>query len=126
MALLTKKGMHELISRIWETGGLTPDMEEDIKRLKDDFDERDAILRKYGEAYDGEAIEYEFKEKEGESGWEEKYNEIKKRYVERFLGSGGTDEKEDTIIFEKADDNITDDEAASETLTIDDMLYKEG
>lgn len=40
MALLTRKGFESLMARIMETGGLSEDMEKDLERLKDDFDER--------------------------------------------------------------------------------------
>ena len=49
--------MNKILRRIMETGGLTPDMEEDIQRLRDDFDERESILKKYGETYDGDQQE---------------------------------------------------------------------
>ena len=72
MAILTKTGMNKILRRIMETGGLTPDMEEDIQRLRDDFDERESILKKYGETYDGEeADEYEYTPKEEEKDAEE-------------------------------------------------------
>lgn len=104
MAILTRAGMEKLLRRLFETGGLTPDMEEDIKRLKDDFDEREGILRKYGEVYDGEdRDDYDYRElerrggdnkdtdvvytpREEEKDWEKRYNELKDRYIARFLG----------------------------------------
>lgn len=61
MSLFTKKGYDNILQRIWETGGMTPDMEEDIRRLRDEFDEREGILREYGEEYDVEQEEYEFR-----------------------------------------------------------------
>ena len=54
MAILTKTGMDKILRRIMETGGLTEDMERDIDRLRSDFDEREGMLRRYGETYDGE------------------------------------------------------------------------
>lgn len=67
MALFTKKGYDNILQRIWETGGMTPDMEDDIRRLRDEFDEREGILREYGEEYDGEQEEYEFRRRNQES-----------------------------------------------------------
>lgn len=94
MALLTKRGIDKILDRIWETGGMTPDMEEDIKRLRDEYDERKGILDKYGEEYDGEEDEYEFKERERteyddteEKMWRDRYEEMKRRYKERFFGT---------------------------------------
>lgn len=96
MALLTMTGMEKILRRIMETGGLTEDMENDIKRLKDDFDEREGILKKYGDTYDGEdRDEYDFAEmdadtvytpREEEKDWKEEYGRLKKRYMDRFFG----------------------------------------
>lgn len=96
MAILTRSGMTKILRRIMESGGMTDDMEEDVRRLQDDFDEREGILRKYGETYDGEdRDEYEFSEREEDKladDWRIKYEEMKKRYLDRFFG---TDEIED-------------------------------
>lgn len=105
MAILTRSGMTKILRRIMESGGMSDDMEEDVRRLQDDFDEREGILRKYGETYDGEdRDEYEFSERDGTSiytpreedkladDWRIKYEEMKKRYLDRFFG---TDEIED-------------------------------
>lgn len=67
MALLTKTGVENLLRRIMETGGLTESMSDDIQRLRDDFAEREGILNRYGESYDGEDEEYEWREREPES-----------------------------------------------------------
>ncbi len=61
--LLSKTGFDKIMRRIMETGGLTEDMERDVQRLRDEYDEREGILRKYGEAYDGEADEYDWTER---------------------------------------------------------------
>lgn len=102
MALMTRKGMDTLLKRIMESGGLTADMEKDIERLRGDFDEREGILKKYGEEYNGEADEYEFTEnvsRETSDGeWENKYKELKQRYIDRFFGGieeGNEDGKEE-------------------------------
>lgn len=96
MAILTRSGMTKILRRIMESGGMTDDMEDDVRRLQDDFDEREGILRKYGETYDGEdRDEYEFSEREEDKladEWRIKYEEMKKRYLDRFFG---TDEIED-------------------------------
>lgn len=105
MALLTKAGVTKILRRIMETGGLTDDMENDIKRLQDDFDEREGILKTYGETYDGEdKDEYDFKGREktqlseGED-YKGKYEEMKQKYLDRFFGGVGNeveDVKEET------------------------------
>lgn len=82
--MLTKTGIEKILNRIWETGGLSEEMEADISKLKGEFDERDGVLRKYGEVYDGEdRDEYEWKDT-GED-YKGKYEEMKERYKNRFL-----------------------------------------
>lgn len=131
MALLTKKGSDALLKRIFETGGLTPDMEKDIQRLKDDFDERDGILKKYGEEYDGELDEYEFKEKAGVDSssvdeYKTKYEDMKKRYVDRFF-NGNAGEAEKAIEQQKKDVRQDEKNLQNEKehdITIDELLEK--
>lgn len=100
MAILTRAGMDKLLRKIMESGGLTDDMEEAIRRLRDDYDEREGILRKYGEVYDGEDKDdyeytpYERKEDNERSGdyvSREEYEGLRKRYIDRFFG-GRVDE----------------------------------
>lgn len=105
MAILTRRGMQSLLTRIMETGGMSESMETDIKRLKDDFDEREGILKKYGETYDGEdRDEYEwegYKNTDNDASNSDTvelvprdeydaikgtYEDLKKRYIERFMG----------------------------------------
>jgi hypothetical protein len=96
------------------SGELTPDMEADFSRLKDELDEREGMLARYGETYDGENKEYEWVAREVETDgtkdgsddvmqddnendvidtpeenvidWEAKYRELKQRYIDRFMG----------------------------------------
>lgn len=103
MAILTRSGMEKILRRIMESGGMTEDMEQDIERLKDDFDEREGILKRYGETYDGEdRDEYDYSErddiniytpKEEEKDWKKEYDNLKERYMNRFFGT--SDIKED-------------------------------
>ena len=68
MAILTKTGIDKILRRIMETGSLTEDMERDIDRIRSDFDEREGMLRRYGETYDGEdKDEYEWRGRDDES-----------------------------------------------------------
>lgn len=123
MALLTRRSMENVLRRIWDTGGLTPDMENDLKRLQDDFDEREGILRKYGEVYDGEdKAEYDWVETrtaaEAQStNWEERYSQLKQQYMDRFFGSNRITDT-DTV--------IEDATAAATTVDVplDDILYR--
>lgn len=133
MAILTKTGMNKILRRIMETGGLTPDMEEDIQRLRDDFDERESILKKYGETYDGEGIdEYEYtgrdtdeiytpKEEEKDAKeWRTKYEEMKARYLDRFFGGVNNDKKFEETMNETRE-NV---ERDGEPQTFDELLER--
>lgn len=133
MAILTRSGMTKILRRIMESGGMTDDMEEDVRRLQDDFDEREGILRKYGETYDGEdRDEYEFSERDGTSiytpreedkladDWRIKYEEMKKRYLDRFFG---TDEIEDDY-FETMRKTREDVKRDGEPQTFDELLER--
>lgn len=107
MALLTRRGYMDLLTRIFETGGLTESMEADLQRLKDDFDEREGILRKRGEVYDGEdRDEYDYMERADD--WEARYNEmdgkyhaLQQRYTERFFGKSPDTLQEEMESFEE-------------------------
>lgn len=96
MAILTRSGMEKILRRIMDSGGMTEAMERDVERLKDDFDEREGILKRYGETYDGEdQDEYEYSgrddiniytPREEEKDWKKEYNDLKARYMDRFSG----------------------------------------
>lgn len=109
--MLTKSGYSKLLNRIWETGGLTADMEEDLRRLQDDFDEREGMLRKYGEVYDGEdRDEYEYVEnKPDDTDWKGKYEEMRTRYRDRFIygertrANGDADDRKTIMDSQEAD-----------------------
>lgn len=99
----TPQEIAELMGRIFETGGLTEDMEKDLKALKDELDERDGMLRHYGESADGErdaAPPSEIQKEEEEENWEGQYREMVDKYnnlKERFksnLFSPSDDESE--------------------------------
>lgn len=133
MAILTKTGMNKILRRIMETGGLTPDMEEDIQRLRDDFDERESILKKYGETYDSEDVdEYEYtgrdtgeiytsKEEEKDAKeWRTKYEEMKARYLDRFFGGVDNDKNFEETMNETREDVERD----GEPQTFDELLER--
>lgn len=133
MAILTKTGMNKILRRIMETGGMTPDMEEDIQRLRDDFDEREGILKKYGKTYDGEdADEYEYtgrdtdeiytpKEEEKDAKeWRTKYEEMKARYLDRFFGGVDSDKNFEETMNETREDVERD----GEPQTFDELLER--
>lgn len=110
----TRLAYEELLTRLMNSGELTPDMEADFSRLKDELDEREGMLARYGETYDGENKEYEWVAREVETDgtkdgsddvmqddnendvidtpeenvidWEAKYKDLKERYIDRFMG----------------------------------------
>ena len=100
MAILTRSGVNKILRRIMETGGLTDDMEKDIKRLQDDFDEREGMLKNYGEVYDGEDMdEYDFVPREsttleGGEDYKGMYEDMKQKYLDRFFGGVGNEVEE--------------------------------
>lgn len=128
MAILTSAGMKKILRRIMETGGLTPEMEEDIERLKNDFDEREGILKKYGEVYDGEdKDEYDYTGRdtetvytpsEEENEWRTKYEDMKQRYLDRFFG-GAQDSGEFEQIMNETENDV---ERDGEPQTFDELL----
>ena len=121
MALMTRRAMDSLLRRIYETGGLTESMEGDIRRILDDFDEREGILRKYGDVYDGDdQEEYEWRDANPDYGVERDttieptvgeerdyrsdYEALKKRYLDRFFGTDRVEDDRDVIMEETEED----------------------
>lgn len=110
MAILTKTGINKILRRVMETGGLTEDMENDIKRIQDDFDEREGILKNYGETYDGEDMEeYDFVGREltqldPEEDYKGKYEEMKQKYLDRFFGGAQVAEEVEEVLEDTKED----------------------
>lgn len=114
MAILTRSGMEKILRRIMESGGMTEDMERDVERLKDDFDEREGILKRYGETYDGEdRDEYDYSERDGinvytpkeeEKDWKQEYDNLKERYMNRFFGTSDVKEEFDDTMEDTKED----------------------
>lgn len=132
MSILTGAGMNKILRRIMENSELTDELSNDVQRLKDDFDERNSYLSRIGEVYNGDDVdEYEFspseatnsysvKEVEGiESNWENKYDELKRQYLDRFFGGV---EPEGTNIQTIMDDAVTDVQRDGEPQTFDELL----
>lgn len=106
---LTKKEHEDLLREIAETGGDTANMLELMQKLRDDFDEREGELRRYGEERDKERPEEAEKEDERirrESREDDKedrgerrdplskdvvsraeYDELKRKYIDRFFST---------------------------------------
>lgn len=121
----TQRGYYDILDRIFKTGGMSEDMEKDIQLLKDELDEREGILKKYGEAYDGESDTYDWVPKENEykakfDSLTSQYNSLVERYNRKFF-AGGSAHATDTTLYEG--DSPTPDTAENE-ITISD-LFKE-
>lgn len=114
MAILTRSGMEKILRRIMESGGMTEDMERDVERLRDDFEEREGILKRYGETYDGEdRDEYDYSErddiniytpKEEEKDWKQEYDNLKERYMNRFFGTSDVKDEFDNTMEDTKED----------------------
>lgn len=130
MAILTRSGMEKILRHIMESGGMTEDMEKDVERLKDDFEEREGILKRYGETYDGEdQDEYEYSgrddvniytPREEEKDWKKEYDDLKTRYMDRFFGTSEVEEKFNDTIEETEEDVKRD----GEVQTFDELLER--
>jgi hypothetical protein len=118
--LKTKKGFEELLKRVMASTDLTEELEADMTALREFFNETDAVLRKYGQVYEGEDIDdYEYKENEivpETSDYETKYKELKQQYIDRFFGGTTPDEIKE--------DEIEDIEEDSANKTINDLFNK--
>lgn len=80
---------YKIIERIADGGGLDDDMLGDLKKLKDELDEREGMLKKYGESYDGENW------RERAEAAERERDEIRRKYRDRFLY--GEDKKAEEV-----------------------------
>lgn len=123
----TRRAYEELLSRLMASGELTPDMEEDFRQLKDELDEREGMLARYGETYDGENKEYDWKPREEEVvdtpkenvvDWKAKYDEMKQRYIDRFMGRV----KEENLRDLKEDLTRGEDEGRKEEVVYEDLF----
>lgn len=100
--MLSREEVYDLMRRIAETGGLTPEMERDLEKVKDEFDEREGELERYRERYNGEDSSPKEKDKDDRverSEYEklkDDYENLRTRYRERFWGRVSEDVIEDT------------------------------
>lgn len=117
--MLTKRGYYKILDNIFKTGGLSEAMEADLEKLKADYDEREMMLKKYGEVYDGEdKDEYEYREFESNTkDWKAEYDALAERYSKRFF----TPESEK--ITETISEVDTPAENTENNVNIDTLLY---
>lgn len=76
----------ELMKDIAATGGDTDDMLDKLKRVQDDFDEREGMLKELGEGRDRFSDD-DVMDKDGVK-WSVKYDDMRRRYRDRFFTSG--------------------------------------
>lgn len=111
---LTRDEYVELLKHISETGGDTDDMLEALKRLQDDFDEREGMLRELGESRDKETYTNDdVFDKDGVK-WSEKYDDMRRRYRDRFFTTG-------TAVIEAQEEDIEKD-SDSTKMSYDDLF----
>jgi hypothetical protein len=127
MALLTKTGINKILRRIMESGEMTEEMENDISRIQSDFDERTGYLSGFGEVQEGEDIdEYVYTVTEtappenDSEDWKTKYNDMRKKYMDRFFGNTQIDDETDKIVLEQEEDIKRD----GEPQTFDELLER--
>lgn len=134
MSILTGAGLDKILRRIMESGEISDELSNDVQRIRDDFNERNGYLSRIGEVYTGDDVdEYDFKlkddtsiytpdeEKELAITWESKYNDIKKKYLDRFFGGV---EPEGTNPIEIMDDTEQDVRRDGEPQTFDELLER--
>lgn len=105
--MFTKDEHENLLKEIAETGGDTENMLNLLQRLRDDFDEREGMLRREGENTDETSpvtteVENEIREEsvednredgglrrnpvpDGFDNWRDAYSDLKRKYIERFF-----------------------------------------
>ena len=127
MALLTKTGINKILRRIMESGEMTEEMENDISRIQSDFDERTGYLSGFGEVQEGEDIdEYDYTVTEtappenDSEDWKTKYNDMRKKYMDRFFGNTQIDDETNKIVLEQEEDIKRD----GEPQTFDELLER--
>jgi len=132
--MLTNNGMTKILKRMMETYGL--DIEEDIQRIRDDFSEREGILRNYGDFPEDEDLDdFDFVAREVEQvdgDYKERYDELLKsneelrqRYIDRFFnGVEPSEEKAEEQGEEIIEEQIEDVQDDGTEKTIDDLFEK--
>lgn len=107
----TRKYLEGILQTMFEKSNLDSEFEPMITELRDNIRERDKYLSEFGETWDEESNDFEFKRKESEyksdgNEWEIKYNDLRKRYSEKFFNGEAA--------LSNVDDNITEKQAIME------------
>ena len=121
--MLTLAAINKILKKILENSDLGEEISNDIESIKNAVQDRDTILKNYGDLPDDEDLEdFEFvaREKETDSNdeYKTKYDALRKQYVERFFG-GKPKEAEEII-----EDQMVDLEKDEKPLSFDELLEK--
>lgn len=121
--MLTLAAINKILKKILENSDLGEEISNDIESIKNAVQDRDTILKNYGDVPDTEDLEeFDFVEREKETNstddYKSKYDALRKQYVERFFG-GKPKEAEEII-----EDQMEDLEKDEKPLTFDDLLEK--
>lgn len=112
---MTKDEVYALLDKAFDSGGLTDSMGEDLRRIKDSFDEREGMLTRYGEYKDGIWTEFERVNKADFDDISTAYEELKTRYKDLVLNG-----PRDTLA-----EVITEEGSAPPITTFNDLFIKE-
>lgn len=82
---MTRDEYIDVLKKISETGGDTEDMLENLRKLKDDYDEREGMLRELGERKDKTVYTDDDVYDSDGVRWREKYDDIRRKYRDRFF-----------------------------------------
>ena len=116
----TRKGMETILRRIMDKSDIEDEeMMSDIAAIRQDYEDRDAILSTYGDIPE-DVEDFQFSAREGGIDWEGKYKRLKEQYVNRFFGSPKVKDEHEDIIDEMEKDVIRD----GEDQTIDELLER--
>lgn len=119
----TLAAINKILKKILENSDLGEEISNDIEAIKTAIQDRDTILKNYGDLPEDEDLEeFEFVAREKETGsndeYKTKYDALRKQYVERFFG-GKPEEAEEII-----EDQMEDLEKDEKPLSFDDLLEK--
>lgn len=113
------KYIKSLLQDFYEKSELNPEHEPLINEIKNAIEERDQELSKLSSSWDDSKDDVEFTPMtKNDEEWEEKYAELKKRYIDTFF-NGNTDSvplKENESLFSEEN------EVTTEPITIDDLI----
>lgn len=97
--MLTREAIDGIVSRIMDTGGLTEDMSRDVRLLKDELDERDGMLRSYGEMKDRGDGEVQFEDRANADyqTLRSRYDTLYNRYTDSFQNRHSAHETDESF-----------------------------